>query len=59
VVLSSIELVPRTLPIEIFVHDSGRALVRAEYGYPKGSPKKKSAATALNTGLASAHTQMA
>jgi hypothetical protein len=35
----------------------------AEYGYPKGYPrhqqlKKKSAATALNTVLASAHIQM-
>jgi hypothetical protein len=26
---------PRTLPIETFAHDSGRTLVRAEYGYPK------------------------
>jgi hypothetical protein len=38
-------------------------MVRAEYGYPKGSPdnkelKKKSAATALNTVPASVHTQM-
>jgi hypothetical protein len=29
---------PRTLPIESFAYDSGRTLVRAEYGYPKGSP---------------------
>jgi hypothetical protein len=29
---------PRMLPIKRFVHDSGRTLVRAEYGYPKGSP---------------------
>jgi hypothetical protein len=28
---------PTTLPIESFAHDSGRTLVRAEYGYPKGS----------------------
>jgi hypothetical protein len=27
-----------TLSIESFVRDSGRTLVRAEYGYPKGSP---------------------
>jgi hypothetical protein len=25
-------------PIESLVHDSGRTLVCAEYGYPKGSP---------------------
>jgi hypothetical protein len=31
----------------------GHALVCAEYGYPKGSPN--TAATALNTVLASAH----
>jgi hypothetical protein len=28
----------RTFAIESFGHDSGRTLVRAEYGYPKGSP---------------------
>jgi hypothetical protein len=28
----------RTFPIESSEHDSGRTLVRAEYGYPKGSP---------------------
>jgi hypothetical protein len=28
----------RTLPTESFAHDSGRTLVRAEYGYLKGSP---------------------
>jgi hypothetical protein len=28
---------PRTFPIESLAHESGRALVRAEYGYPKGS----------------------
>jgi hypothetical protein len=33
---------PRTLPVESFVHDSGRTLVRAEYGYPKGSPNTNS-----------------
>jgi hypothetical protein len=32
----------RTLPIESFVHDNGRTLVRAEYGYPKGSPNTNS-----------------
>jgi hypothetical protein len=25
---------PRTLPVEGFAYDSGRNLVRAEYGYP-------------------------
>jgi hypothetical protein len=29
---------PRTLPIERLAHDSGRTSVRAECGYPKGSP---------------------
>jgi hypothetical protein len=28
-----------TLPAESVAHDSGRNLVRAEYGHPKGSPK--------------------
>jgi hypothetical protein len=46
----------RTPSIESPSHDSGRTLVRAEYGYPKGSPNK-SAATALNTVLASTHAQ--
>jgi hypothetical protein len=32
----------RTLPIESFAHDSERTLVRAEYGYPKGSPYSNS-----------------
>jgi hypothetical protein len=32
----------RTFPIEILAHDSGRTLVRAEYGYPKGSPNTNS-----------------
>jgi hypothetical protein len=32
----------RTLPIEIFAHDSGRTLVCAEYGYPKESPHTNS-----------------
>jgi hypothetical protein len=27
-----------TFPIESLAHDSGRTLVRAEDGYPKGSP---------------------
>jgi hypothetical protein len=45
----------RTFPIESIAHDSGRTLVCAEYGYQQ--LKKKSAATALNTALASAHTQ--
>jgi hypothetical protein len=50
-------------PIESLAHDSGRTLVCAEYGYPNGISKyqqlkKKSAATALNTMLASAHIQM-
>jgi hypothetical protein len=31
-----------TFPIESFAYDSGRALVRAEYGYPKGSPNTNS-----------------
>jgi hypothetical protein len=31
---------PRTFPIDSFAHDSGRTLVRPEYGYPKGSPNK-------------------
>jgi hypothetical protein len=51
-----------TYGIELW--DSGRTLVRAEYGYPNGISKhqqlkKKSAATALNTLLASAHAQTA
>jgi hypothetical protein len=25
-------------PIEILAHDSGHTLVRAEYGYPEGTP---------------------
>jgi hypothetical protein len=29
---------PRTFKIESLAHDSGRTLVRAEYGYPKGTP---------------------
>jgi hypothetical protein len=33
---------PRTLLIESLVHDSGRTSVRAEYGYPKGSPNTNS-----------------
>jgi hypothetical protein len=32
----------RTFPIESLAHDSGRNLVRAEYGYPKGSPDTNS-----------------
>jgi hypothetical protein len=44
----------KTFPIESLAHDSGRSLVRAEHQ----QLKKKSAATALNTVLASAHTQM-
>jgi hypothetical protein len=45
--------------LESFAHDSGCTLVRAEYSYPKGSQvKEKSAATALSTVLASAHTQV-
>jgi hypothetical protein len=47
---------------ESLVHDSGRILVCAEYGYRRDLQyqqlKKKSAATALNTVLASAHIQM-
>jgi hypothetical protein len=48
--------------IESLAHDSGHTFVRAEYGYQQGSPKhqqlkKKSAATALNSVLASAHNQ--
>jgi hypothetical protein len=30
------------LPIECLAHDSGRTLVCAEYGYPKGSPNTNS-----------------
>jgi hypothetical protein len=30
------------LPIESLAHDSGRTLVCAEYGYPKGSPNTNS-----------------
>jgi hypothetical protein len=45
------------------MHDSERTLVRAEYGYwtdlQTPTIKKKSAATALNTALASVHTQKA
>jgi hypothetical protein len=53
----------RTFQIESLAHDSGRTLVCAEYGLSEGISKyqqlkKKSAATALNTVLASAHTQM-
>jgi hypothetical protein len=29
----------RTIPNQTFVYDSRRSLVRAEWGYPKGSPK--------------------
>jgi hypothetical protein len=47
-----------TFVIESLAHDSGRTMVRAEFGYTKGSPKKKSNATVLNTVPASAHTQM-
>jgi hypothetical protein len=32
----------RTFPVESREHDSGRTLVRAEYGYPKGSPNTNS-----------------
>jgi hypothetical protein len=49
-------------PIENLAHDSGRTLIHAEYGYLVISKhqqlKKKSTVTALNTVLASAHTQM-
>jgi hypothetical protein len=31
-----------TLPIQSFAYDSGCTLVRAEYGYPKGSPNTNS-----------------
>jgi hypothetical protein len=33
---------PRMFPIESFAHHSGRTLVCAEYGYPKGSPNTNS-----------------
>jgi hypothetical protein len=33
---------PGTFPIESLAHDNGRTLVRAEYGYPKGSPNTNS-----------------
>jgi hypothetical protein len=32
----------RTFPIESLAHDSGRTLVCAKYGYPKGSPNTNS-----------------
>jgi hypothetical protein len=32
----------RTFPVEDLEHDSGRTLVSAEYGYPKGSPDTNS-----------------
>jgi hypothetical protein len=32
----------RTFPTESLAHDSGRTLVSAEYGYPKGSPNTNS-----------------
>jgi hypothetical protein len=32
----------RTFPIESFPHDSGSALVRSEYGFPKGFPNTNS-----------------
>jgi hypothetical protein len=32
----------RMFPIESLAHDSGRTLVCAEYGYPKGSPNANS-----------------
>jgi hypothetical protein len=46
--------------LKSFAHDSGRTLVRAEYGYPNGISKhqqlkKKSAATAQYTAPLSAH----
>jgi hypothetical protein len=31
-----------TFPVESLAHDSGRTLVRAEYGYPKGPPNTNS-----------------
>jgi hypothetical protein len=36
---SNIEILER---FEWIAHDSGRTLVRAEYGYPKGSPNTNS-----------------
>jgi hypothetical protein len=33
---------PRTLPMQSCVHDHGRTLVRAEYGYPKRFPHTNS-----------------
>jgi hypothetical protein len=45
-----------TFPVEDLAHDSGRTLVRAEYGYPNQELKKKSNATVLNTVAASVHT---
>jgi hypothetical protein len=33
---------PKTLAIESLAYDSGRALVRSGYGYPKGSPNTNS-----------------
>jgi hypothetical protein len=41
-ILKPIWTYSRTFPIEILAHDSGRTLVRAEYGYPKGSPDTNS-----------------
>jgi hypothetical protein len=51
---------PRTLQIEIFAHDVGTCRIRLSEGISKHQQlKKKSAATALNTVLTSAHTQTA
>jgi hypothetical protein len=52
----------KAIPVECLAHYSGRTLVNAEYGYPifkHQQLQKKSAATAINTALASAHTQTA
>jgi hypothetical protein len=35
----------RKFPVDSFAHDTGRTLVRAEYGYPKGSPNIDSYST--------------
>jgi hypothetical protein len=39
---SAVFFVSGTFPVEDLAHDSGRTLVRAEYGYPKGSPNTNS-----------------
>jgi hypothetical protein len=51
--------IPRIFPIESLAYDGGHTLVHAEGISKYQQVKKKSAATALNTVRASAHTQTA